>query len=110
PEALAIAERSRLSSIERRIEIERRRERYLALPTRERQASAISHPDRLSLVDQYSGRVQASPRLRALLLGTPESPRPWSASRLDEIGACGFKFFAARVLRLGEEEEIDYEP
>ncbi len=110
PEALAIAERSRLSSIERRIEIERRRERYLALPTRERQASATSHPDRLSLVDQYNGRVQASPRLRDLLLGTPQSPRPWSASRLDELGACGFKFFAARVLRLGEEEEIDYEP
>ena len=110
PEASAIAERSRLSSIERRIEVERRRERYLAIPTREQQASARSLPERLSLVDHYSGRVQASSRLRDLLLGPPGSPRPWSASRLDQIGACGFKFFASRVLRLGEEEEIDYEP
>ncbi|HTY54319.1 MAG TPA: PD-(D/E)XK nuclease family protein [Candidatus Binataceae bacterium] len=109
PEVAAMMGEERLRSLRRRIEVERRRERYLALPTREQQASAESSPERVSLVDDYSGRVQASPGLRELLLGTSETPRAWSASMLDEVGACGFKFFASRVLKLGEEEEIDYE-
>ena len=110
PEAAAIAEPSRLRSIERRIEVERHRERYLAMPTREDQASAESHPARLGLVDSYNGRVPASSGLRSFLIGPPGSPRPWSVSRLDEVAACGFKFFAARVLNLAEVEELDFEP
>jgi ATP-dependent helicase/nuclease subunit B len=110
PAAAALAEPWRLRSIERRIEVERDRERYLALPTREDQASAESHPERLGLVNSYNGRVPASSRLRDYLIGPPGSPRPWSASRLDELGACGFKFFAGRVLNLAEDEELDYEP
>lgn len=110
PDAAAIAEPSRLRSIERRIEVERHRERYLAMPTREDQASAESHPARLGLVDSYNGRVPASSGLRNFLIGPLGSPRPWSASRLDEIAACGFRFFAARVLNLAEIEEPDFEP
>ena len=110
PEATLIADSARVKSIAHRIEVERRRERYLALPTREQASCAASSAERLEFVDRYSGRVQSSPRLRDFLIGPPASPVPWSASRLDELGACGFKFFASRVLKLDQEENPDYEP
>ncbi|MGH7914851.1 MAG: PD-(D/E)XK nuclease family protein, partial [Candidatus Binataceae bacterium] len=36
-------------------------------------------------------------------------PKAWSATRLGELAACGFKFFAGRVLALSEDEAPDYE-
>ena len=110
PEAAALAERSRLSSIERRIEVERRRERYLAIPTREEQASAQSHPERLGLVDHYSGRVR--PRLDCA-----SSARAAGVTSLVERVASrrGRRCLRLQVLRLARvearrAEEIDYEP
>ena len=38
-----------------------------------------------------------------------EAPRTWSATKLGELAACGFKFFAHRVLALSDDEEQDYE-
>ena len=49
------------------------------------------------------------PRLTRMLCGDPEAPRAWSATKLGELAACGFKFFAHRVLALSEDEEQDYE-
>ena len=110
PEVGVIAERSRLSSIERRIEVERRRERYLAIATREQQASAQSSPERLGLVDHTTAGA-CKPHLdRAIFCSDRPGPLACGARRVWTTRACGFKFFASRVLRLGEEEAIDYEP
>jgi hypothetical protein len=82
-----------LENLVRRVRIERRRARYFLLD-RERDAVAKE-----ALSDAFVGRLARDParreRLRAM---------EWSASRLDELGACGFKFFAHRVLHLDADE------
>jgi hypothetical protein len=82
-----------LARLVARIRTERRRARYFLLD-RERDAAAKE-----ALADAFVGRLAPDPsrreRLRAM---------EWSASRLDELGACGFKFFAHRVLELEADE------
>jgi len=60
--------------------------------------------------DAYSG-VFSADDLRAELRARFNARYPWSASQLNEWGACGFRFFAARLLRLEElpepEEGLD---
>jgi ATP-dependent helicase/DNAse subunit B len=108
--ASSIAEPERLASIARRIEIERHRESYLTLPTREDRAESASSVEKLALASLYDGRVTADARLQRLLLQKADgTPRPWSASQLSEFASCGFKYFAGRVLSLREEDEPDYE-
>lgn len=108
PEAEVIIERKLLDSIARRSLTERRREAWLALPTREDHADERYRPDETKRADagRFDGRVAPSDALRRLLLADQPG---WSASRLDELGACGFRFFAARILRLRDEDEPDYE-
>jgi hypothetical protein len=76
-----------------RIAIERRRARYVLLDG-ERDAAAKER-----FADAFVGRLAPLPALRALVAATD-----WSASRLEEIGVCGFKFFAHRVLGLAPDE------
>ncbi len=99
----------RLESIARRIEVERRRECYLELPTRHETGEHLADAKKFGLADEHSGRVGPLADLARLLEGTPDKPAPWTAGRLSEIGACGFKFMASRVLRLSEDDEPDYE-
>lgn len=115
-EAEAIAPRATLDSIVERTTIERRREEYFAMPTREENPEAdacgmryAADPAKLAAPGRFDGRVEAGARLRRMLVGAAEAPRPWSASKLNELAACGFKFFASRVLVLREEDEPDYE-
>lgn len=116
PEAESIVSRGTLDSILNRAEIESAREEYLSMPTR----AENSNPDKARLryaaddrkfasAGPFDGRVKADARLARTLVGTPDAPRTWSASKLDELAACGFKFFASRVLALREEDEPDYE-
>jgi ATP-dependent helicase/DNAse subunit B len=108
--ASLIAEPERLVSIARRIYVERRRESYLTLPTREDRAESASSVEKLALAGLYNGRVTADSRLHRLLLQKPDgTPRAWSASQLSEFASCGFKYFAGRILSLREEDEPDYE-
>lgn len=108
--AAAFAESARLQSLARRIEVERRRKLYLERPIRQQQVDGRPDPAKLALADAYDGRVEAGAGLRRLLLGDEDSPHPWSPARVSELAACGFKFFASRVLRLRRRDEIDYEP
>lgn len=54
--------------------------------------------------DRYSGRLQAD-RLRAWVREKLGVERPWSASQLNDLGVCGFRFFAKRLLKLEALEE-----
>jgi ATP-dependent helicase/DNAse subunit B len=114
--AEAIETRATLDSIHERSEIERDREQYLKLPTREDFAEPDSdgmryspNPDKRERADRWDGRVTGDARLMRMLCGTADAPKTWSASKLNELAACGFKFFARRVLALSEDEEQDYE-
>jgi ATP-dependent helicase/nuclease subunit B len=107
--ARAIVREDLARSIAIRTEIEKRRERYLELPAREESKDGTPDPGKAALAGPYDGRVAADERLGRMLLGAPDSPRRWSAQQLSEFAACGFKFFARRVLGLREEEEPDYE-
>src|ERR1700687_6024410 len=69
----------------------------------------LPSPDKFACAGDRDGRVVADARLARMLSGDPEAPRPWSATKLGELAACGFKFFAGRVLALSEDEEPDYE-
>ena len=115
-EAETIETRATLDSIDARSAIECKREAYLAMPTREEYAEPddegmryLPSPDKFARAGDRDGRVVADARLARMLAGDPEDPRPWSATRLGELAACGFKFFAGRVLALSEDEEPDYE-
>jgi hypothetical protein len=115
-EAEAIETRATLDSINARSAIERGREAYLAMPTREENADPdgevmryLPNPDKIARAGDRDGRVAADARLALMLCGDPEAPRAWSATRLGELAACGFKFFAGRVLALSEDQEPDYE-
>jgi ATP-dependent helicase/DNAse subunit B len=107
PGAECIMARAMLDSIARRSAIERQREVWLALPTRE-DADGPYHPNRtkFATAGRFDGRIAPSEGLRRILV---DDPNGWSPTRLDDLGACGFKFFAGRVLRLRDEDEPDYE-
>jgi ATP-dependent helicase/nuclease subunit B len=123
-----LADTIQIESILRRTEVERRREKYLALPSREelvddrrRQQSAPNDarwlgvdlsPDdeKLACASTYDGRIRPGPALGRFLLERPGGgPREWSAAQLSELAACGYKFFARRILLLREPDEADYE-
>jgi ATP-dependent helicase/DNAse subunit B len=105
-----IAAPERAASISRRIKTERARLDYLAMPTREDLQSLDSSPEKAGRAGPCDGRIGPDPRLREILLGTPgQEPRRWTAGRLDAAAACGFRYFAAEILRLEEAEEIDVE-
>jgi ATP-dependent helicase/DNAse subunit B len=115
-EAETIETRATLDSINARSAIERDREAYLAMPTREEYSDPddeglryAPNPDKFARAGDRDGRVVADARLARMLCGDPKAPRAWSATRLGELAACGFKFFAGRVLALGEDEAPDYE-
>lgn len=84
--------RATLADVVGRILAARRRERYF-LSDRERDAAAKD-----ALADAFVGRLPADSARRERL-----QAMVWSASRLEELAACGFKFFAHRVLRLDVE-------
>ncbi len=116
----------RLRSIADRIAIERQRQRYLRMPTREEllelerrsgldlkswmPAGTLARLGayKASAADAYNGRVGADPRL-ARFLGADGGTRRWSAGQLSEFASCGFKFFARRVLLLRDDIEADHE-
>jgi len=54
--------------------------------------------------DRYSGRLR-DPRLIAHAAAAVGPGRVWSASQFNDLGACGFRFFAKRLLRLEALEE-----
>ncbi len=108
PAAEQVLERAALDSIVGRSRVERDREAWLAMPTREDFAKEQYRPDqrKFAAAGPFDGRVAPSEGLRRMLLADPPG---WSASRLDELAACGFKFFAGRILRLRDDDEPDYE-
>ncbi|MGH7864536.1 MAG: PD-(D/E)XK nuclease family protein, partial [Candidatus Binataceae bacterium] len=108
--ATGICPADQLGSIARRIDVERERARYFALPSREERKAVAYDSVKAGLAGFFDGRVGGDSRLRHLLLGDSAAPRHWRAGFVDELAACGFKFFAARILRLSEDEELDYEP
>ena len=118
----------RIGSILRRTEVERRREKYLALPSREelvddrrRQQNATScarwlaldlspDSDKQASASPFDGHIGPSSALSRVLLKRPGGgPRQWSAAQLTELAACGYKFFARRILLLREPDQADYE-
>ncbi len=54
--------------------------------------------------DEYSG-VMRDEKLQKIFAQHFAAPYPWSATQLNEWGACGFRFFARRVLNLTEWDE-----
>ena len=54
--------------------------------------------------DHYSGRL-GDPALIDWVAGTLDGDHVWSASQLNDYGTCGFRYFAARLLRLEPLEE-----
>ncbi len=56
--------------------------------------------------DAYSGWLQ-QPEMIALVEQAIGDNRGWSASQLNDYGACGFRFFANRLLKLEAQEEPD---
>jgi ATP-dependent helicase/DNAse subunit B len=116
PAAGIIADRTTLDSIVRRADVERRREKYLGLPTREEHdepdESGMRYgcdPSKSASATVYDGRVSADAWLTRILTGSVETPRSWSPKKLDELASCGFRFFASRLLTLREDDEPDYE-
>ena len=109
PCAEAAAPRVELDGILQRARIEDHRDDYLSRPTREETADNLPDPAKLALANHFDGRVSTSDRLRAFLLHRDGAPRRWSASQFDELAACGFKFFAGRVLGLRSDDDPDYE-
>jgi hypothetical protein len=98
-----------LASLCRRIETERLRSDYLALPTREARADDRPHPPKRARAGPHSGRVHADGRLQAALFGTAEAPRRWSATQLSALACCGYRFFARWLLGLPESRKYGYE-
>ncbi|MCC6801548.1 MAG: PD-(D/E)XK nuclease family protein [Anaerolineae bacterium] len=54
--------------------------------------------------DHYSGRLR-DPALLGWVAASLNVDRVWSASQLNDYGMCGFRYFAARLLRLEPLEE-----
>jgi ATP-dependent helicase/DNAse subunit B len=66
--------------------------------------------EKFACASPHDGRVSASPRLRQFMLeGHDGELRRWSAGQLTELAACGFKFFARRLLLLRETDDADHE-
>jgi RecB family exonuclease len=87
---------ARLAAIDRRALVEERRARYFL--------TGPHAPGKEALADAFVGRLAAFGRVR----GRVEAME-WSPTRLEELGACGFRFFARRMLGLKEETEPDLE-
>jgi RecB family exonuclease len=88
---------ARLATIDRRAVIEERRARYFLSP-RDGEAKA-------RWVDVFVGRLGGERALLEQQVGAMK----WSPSRLERLGACGFRFFAGYVLGLREEAEPELE-
>jgi ATP-dependent helicase/nuclease subunit B len=126
---------ARLESIFRRIAIENQRTEYLSRPIREvlfedrsraqkgpkkdsprkidwlDPAVRAADPQKRLRASEYDGRVAPNARLVKALLESPEgAPRQWSAKQLSEMAVCGFNFFARRILRLRDADELEHEP
>ncbi|HLW70145.1 MAG TPA: PD-(D/E)XK nuclease family protein [Candidatus Binataceae bacterium] len=126
-QSCGIAE-ARVASIRRRIQIEHHRADYFARPTREtllarRQrlarkskdwttaAARAADEEKSSRAGEFDGRVAPDASLAQGLLTTLNgAPRPWSAGQLSEMAVCGFNFFARRILRLRDADELEHEP
>jgi PD-(D/E)XK nuclease superfamily protein len=111
-----IAEAAVRESICSRSEIERAREEYLNKPTREDHAEPDedglrywADRERFASADAWNGRVKNDGRLARLIYGDPADPRRWSATQVNQLASCGYRYFAARVLGLSEEDDQDYE-
>ena len=109
PCAEAAASRVELDGILRRARIASHREDYLSRPSREETSDNLADPAKLALANHFDGRVSTSDRLRRFLLHRDGAPRRWSPGQFDELAACGFKFFAGRVLGLRSNDDPDYE-
>jgi ATP-dependent helicase/nuclease subunit B len=84
----------RLAAIDRRARIEERRSRYFLLPRGDQERKD-------ALADAFVGRLARDPTpLAARILA-----EPWSPTRLEALGRCGFKFFASYGLGLREERD-----
>jgi ATP-dependent helicase/nuclease subunit B len=109
PCAEVAAPRAELDGILRRARIEDHRDDYLSHPSREETSDNLPDSAKLALANDFDGRVSISDRLRGFLLHRDGAPRHWSPAQFDELAACGFKFFAGRVLGLRSDEDPDYE-
>jgi ATP-dependent helicase/nuclease subunit B len=70
--------------------------------TSDREKAAIAGP--------CDGRVPPSAALNDFLIsGSGAGPRYWSASQLNDLASCGFKFFAHRILELTDQAAADNE-
>jgi RecB family exonuclease len=121
----ALGADERIQSIVRRTAVEREREAYFALPTREEVfALRLREPgakqvwmgidlspdkEKFARATCFDGRIEPTQSLRQFFESPDGSMRQWSATQLNELAACGFKFFSKRILRLIDPEEPDYE-
>ncbi|HKV53218.1 MAG TPA: PD-(D/E)XK nuclease family protein [Candidatus Binataceae bacterium] len=121
-----LAEAGGVESVLQRTAIERDREAYFLLPTRQELAEIrrgahgrdepagwfgidlSPDPGKSSSAGSFDGRVTVAME-RHLLEARDGAPRQWSAAQLTELAACGFKFFARRILQLREAGDLDYE-
>jgi len=129
-----LADVAEIGSILRRTEVERQRQRYFRLPSREElvaerrrdmkggtpalgtgaaqwlSVDLSADSEKFASATAYDGRVGPSSALRQFLLAAPDGgPRPWSAAQLGELAGCGFRFFARRVLLLRGVDELSHE-
>ncbi|MFZ0890330.1 MAG: PD-(D/E)XK nuclease family protein, partial [Candidatus Binataceae bacterium] len=104
-----LGEASALEWIGARAEIEKRRELYLAIPAREQTENGEADARKLELAGPYDGRTGGAEGMAAILFGAKGHRPHWSASKLNQLVACGFKFFAGHLLELREEDAPDYE-
>jgi len=82
----------RLAEVDRRARVEAARSRYFLTP--------LDDPARALGADPYVGRVPAGSALAAHV-----DRIVWSATSVEELAACGFKFFAARLLGARNRDE-----
>ena len=85
---------ARLAAIDRRARIEERRSRYFL---------ARDPAAKEALADAFVGRLAGPPGTLPARLGA----RRWSPTSVETLAACGFKFFAGKVLGLRERDESD---
>ena len=85
---------ARLAAIDRRAAIEERRSRYFLLPRGD-----VARKE--ALADAYVGRLAGDVAGLAARL----QAEPWSPTRLEALGRCGFKFFAAYGLGLTDDRD-----
>ncbi len=64
----------------------------------------LKRSDETQRFNEYSGRLK-HPDLIANVAKQLDTTHKWSASQLNEYGACGFRFFASRLLRLESLDE-----